>query len=101
MLSTARKHELAKTTFHLGKNCTVSVVSTFINETYLILILAVYYLDIFMDNHIIRMWRLYLVALTSLRIAAKVEEKEFTPAKVGRLNASRFYARIQTGFLLQ
>lgn len=63
------------------------------------LILAVYFLDIFMDNHVIRLWRLYLVALTSLRVAAKVEEKDFTPAKVGRLNASRcfaFYAQIFT-----
>lgn len=49
---------------------------------------AAYYLDIFMDNHTIRFWRLYLVALTSLRIAAKIEERDFTLARVERLNAS-------------
>lgn len=42
-----------------------------------------------MDNHTIRCWRLYLVALTSLRIAAKIEERDFKSAKVERLNASK------------
>lgn len=47
--------------------------------------LAVYYLDIFIDNHMIRFWRFYLVALTALRIAAKIEEKDFTIAKAEAL----------------
>lgn len=46
---------------------------------------AVYYLDIFIDNHVIRFWRFYLVALTALRIAAKIEEKDFTIAKAEAL----------------
>lgn len=50
-------------------------------------LLAVYILDIFMDNNMIRLWRLYLVALTAIRIAAKVEEKDFTLLRVGTLNA--------------
>lgn len=53
--------------------------------------LAVYYLDVFMDNHTIRFWRLHLVALTSLRIAAKIEEKDFTLARVDELDACKFF----------
>lgn len=45
-----------------------------------------------MDNNQIRLWRLYLVALTSLRIAAKVEEKDFTLPRVEELNASMLNA---------
>lgn len=43
-----------------------------------------------MDNHAIRFWRFYLVALAALRIAAKIEEKDFTVAKAEELISSGF-----------
>lgn len=50
-------------------------------------------MDIFLDNHIIRLWRLYLVALTSLRVAAKIEEKDFIMPRVEALNATANYLK--------
>lgn len=49
-----------------------------------------------MDNHKIRLWRLYLVALTSLRIAAKIEEQNFSLNKIEQLNNSK---RVKTSFV--
>lgn len=39
-----------------------------------------------MDNHTIRLRLLYLVALTAIRIAAKIEENTFRLAQVKELN---------------
>lgn len=52
--------------------------------------LAVYYLDIFMDNHAVRFWRFHLVALVALRIAAKIEEKDFSVVKAEELISCKF-----------
>lgn len=54
--------------------------------------LAVYYLDTFMDNHSVRFWRFYMVALVALRLAGKIEEKDFTAAKSEELTLSESFA---------
>ncbi|XP_055323803.1 cyclin-J [Sitodiplosis mosellana] len=71
IMDVARKHELTRETVHL----------------------AIYIMDIFMDNNMIRLWRLYLVALTSIRIAAKFIEKDFTSPQVEALSASVNYSK--------
>lgn len=54
---------------------------------------AVYYVDIFIDNHAIRFWRFYLVALTALRMAAKIEENDFTVDKAETLISCKLFER--------
>ncbi|XP_031637457.1 cyclin-J [Contarinia nasturtii] len=71
ILDIARKHRFSKETVHL----------------------AVYFTDIFMDNHMVRLWRLHLVALVSLRIAAKIEEKIFALTRIEALNATANYSK--------
>lgn len=55
-------------------------------------------MDIFIDNHIISLWRLYLVALTSIRIAAKIEETDFTLQSVEALNRCECFLFLSSSF---
>lgn len=46
---------------------------------------AVYFFDLFMDNYRIDYWRMHMVALTCIWLAAKLEES--SAPKVAHLNA--------------
>lgn len=91
ILDVARQHNLARETIHLGKRENLLKSIDWIANCVCVFffISAVYIMDIFMDNNQIRLWRLYLVALTALRIAAKVEEKDFTASRVEALNSCK------------
>lgn len=51
--------------------------------------IAVYMLDIFMDSHRIELWRLHLVAITSVWLAAKVDEITCMIPSIQHLNTGK------------
>lgn len=85
---------LSRTTIHLGMcsfNATILKGPYIIYFVFLSLLVAIYLLDVFMDNHRIAYDRLATVSICCLLLAAKIEECDTGIPKLANLNSMVTY----------